>query len=621
MSAAGTFIICKKVKRLLIQASKALVVLLLSGCTTLCKEQAGESSWTIGSITFNGNTALSRSALLDRMRSRAPSILCEYRFDRSVVFDDLDSLRRAYEDLGYYRARIGVGSIVRDDFCKSVAIEIDIDEGERTLVRSVSIEGAVVVDDSVLLGNVEIGEGDALIDSIIEQDALRLERALAERGLTAADVTPLRRLDPNFDGAAVTFFVEEGPKVIVGEIIISDLGGLRRGVVLRELTFSEGDTLTLGKLRSSRRRLLRTGLFTGVAVEVQDTSLYPRPGAVRRLPVYVDLLRQDDFGYRISAGFDPFGLFVFSGATRYQNLFGLGHRIELSVKASSIIRGAELSYGTQRFPVLPVRATITGFAEQRDEETYKGFFGGGNIGVNAGIGPYAGYRIWWGGERSESVETPPGSVADEDVEEETTLSIGGMITLDSRKSIVPPVFGLMARLQTELAGLGGMGTTQYLRLWFDVRGYVPVPQLVADLFAGVNFAYVTDYGRDEGGVPPQVLLAIGQGPVRSVRGYERDELGPRNIRGEVIGAEAALVITVVEMRIRLYKQLYGAAFVDAGNAWREIEDFDLEELRWTTGPGFRLVVSDALFAIDYGFKLGEDGDGRVELTVDVPLRF
>jgi outer membrane protein assembly factor BamA len=96
--------------------------------------------------------------------------------------------------------------------------------------------------------------------------------------------------------------------------------------------------------------------------------------------------------------------------------------------------------------------------------------------------------------------------------------------------------------------LGGRGTTHFFSVWLDLRGYLPIPRLPADVLSGINVAYVTDYGDGRGGIPPQELLAVGQGVVRSVRGFDRDELGPRTRAGEVIGARVAVVMTVVEVR-------------------------------------------------------------------------
>jgi outer membrane protein assembly factor BamA len=70
----------------------------------------------------------------------------------------------------------------------------------------------------------------------------------------------------------------------------------------------------------------------------------------------------------------------------------------------------------------------------------------------------------------------------------------------------------------------------------------------------------------------------------------------------------------------MFRRLYAAAFVDAGNAWREAEDFALDELRWSAGPGVRLALRDAVIALDYGIQLDEGGEGRVALSAGVPLR-
>lgn len=596
------------------------LVLCLGAILPAARPRGGAPAWAIEDIVFKGVSALPRQALLDRMAGTIPNPWCQHRFDRSVLLRDLEALRNLYRQHGYRNAAVSIDTLIRDSCLRVVTIVVDVREGNPTVVSLVSVSGNQVFADQELLPRVRARPGTKFVDSVLKRDADRLEHYMARRGHVMADVTAIRTLSAREDSAAVTFLVAEGPRVVAGDIGVRGLDGIRRGVVMRELTFGTGDTITAMKLRASRRRLMATGLFRDVSIEPEDTTVSPPPGAARQLPVQVYLQKADMFRYGVSGGFAPYEGFTLTGKVRYLNLFGLGHSIGGSAYTSTIARSANLSYRIPSLPFVPVNVALSGYASQRDEETYEGFFWGGRFSLGSVIGPDASYRLWYRAEGVGRIESPQAPGIEPPRSNESTLGFGADFNLDRRTGLEPPVLGGLAQAQVELAGLGGMGTNRFLRLWLTMRSYLPVFSLPVDIVSGVNFAYITDYGSGSEALPPQELFAIAQGPVRAVRGYDRDEIGPRNEQGKTIGGGAALVLTVAEVRFRLYRRVHGAVFADVGNVWRDIADMDLRELNWGAGPGARFAFPFALVGIDYGFRLDGSGDGRVHLTADVPLR-
>ncbi|MBD3241584.1 MAG: BamA/TamA family outer membrane protein [Chitinivibrionales bacterium] len=581
---------------------------------------ADNTSWTVDDIRFDGNETLSREQLLAVMVTEPRELWTSHPFERELLNKDLNALRRLYREYGFPNPRVSVAAIYRDLEEHSVDIVVRIREGPRTVIGSVAYQWNELVTDEQLAEVAESEAGDPFVIDELQADAQALEQYLAERGLLMADVGVLHTLTDDRDTALVTFLVEEGPLVVAGDIDIRELDAVKRGVVLRELTFEPGDTLTLDDLRESQRRLAATGLFENIILDIEDTTGLVEPGAVRVLPVTIRLDERDMFRYYLSASFAPFDLLRLTGAVRYVDLFRLGHSIGLTGHVSATLLSAELTYTTQVLPWAPVWVSMSGFILRRDEETFEGVFGGGRLAFNAQPGPFASYWLRFEGEWTATVDAPESETVLPETENESTFKTALGFSYDQRAARVFPILGARAKGQTEIAGAGGIGTNRFLRLWADLRGYAPLFGLPIGLVSGINGGLITDFIPDSERLPAQELFGIAEGPIREVRGYDRDEIGPTNDMGQVVGGRAALVFTVLEIRIPLYKEYVQAVvFSDAGQVWRDPDDVDLEELQWSIGPGLRINIAGTLIGVDYGFQLGEDGEGRLHFSAESQL--
>ena len=96
----------------------------------------------------------------------------------------------------------------------------------------------------------------------------------------------------------------------------------------------------------------------------------------------------------------------------------------------------------------------------------------------------------------------------------------------------------------------------------------------------------------------------------SVRGYSEQLLGPPksfNKNGKIDEADGGklLILANIEARIPLFWLLVGEVFVDAGNVWEGVSDFDPLEIRYTTGLGIALITPLGPVRVDYGYKLNK----------------
>jgi outer membrane protein insertion porin family len=102
----------------------------------------------------------------------------------------------------------------------------------------------------------------------------------------------------------------------------------------------------------------------------------------------------------------------------------------------------------------------------------------------------------------------------------------------------------------------------------------------------------------------------------TVRGFPRDELGPVE-NGVAIGGEGMLVLNQ-ELRFPLRGALRGTLFYDAGNVWRELGEFALDDMRHVLGVGIRYETPIGPLRVEYGHKLDrEPGESAGELFFSI----
>jgi len=93
------------------------------------------------------------------------------------------------------------------------------------------------------------------------------------------------------------------------------------------------------------------------------------------------------------------------------------------------------------------------------------------------------------------------------------------------------------------------------------------------------------------------------GGVTSVRGFEKDFLGPIDpISGKPTGGEALFLINT-EARLPLSDRLTGIWFLDGGNVFERPSDFDPFDLRFATGPGLAIGTPVGPLQFFFGWKL------------------
>jgi translocation and assembly module TamA len=304
-------------------------------------------------------------------------------------------------------------------------------------------------------------------------------------------------------------------------------------------------------------------------------------------------------------------------------VFGLGHRVALQGALSSIEQDAGLIYSFPWMLSLPLETEFTGFYRRHDTlffpvpMGYSGEFIGFGVGVGhtnvRGVSYEARFR--YENVLSLSASSPedlPATIPAKD-----TRSIGLAMTYDRRSGITVPTRGYHGMVSTELAGIFGASSNQFVKVLIGGGGYFDIRKTVV-VGSGLRAGWVGPYGAAQG-VPPQEKFFAG-GP-RSVRGYGYHQLVIDDA-GNPRGGTVLVTAHVVEVRFPLPWWLYGAVFFDAGYVWSDFDAVAFKDLRYGAGPGLRVDTPIGLIRLDLGIKLRRrEDESRVEFYLDVGEAF
>jgi len=224
-------------------------------------------------ITFAGNEAFSDGDLQSAILTQAtrcrtflfvfPLPLCpltdwgvahirEYLDDSELPLDLL-RLKLYYRQRGYRVAMVDT-TVVREG--AKVRIQFDVQEGEPTRIRALSVVGGeTFLDSAQIRKDLRLAVGDPLDLVALSEGERRLAERLRKEGYVHAQVLREYFIPSKTSEADVTLRVEPGPRVRVGDVRVVGSGEVGDDVVVELLRFRSGDWFREDRIVESQRSL------------------------------------------------------------------------------------------------------------------------------------------------------------------------------------------------------------------------------------------------------------------------------------------------------------------------------------------------------------------------------
>lgn len=598
-------------------------------------------------IDVNGNRAFPIEELQPLFALAPGDLFIESRLDATV-----NALRQRYLANGF--AWVDIKSAANEVNPERpgeglVRPAIVIVEGPRALVGEVNVTGAEQVPREALERVVQLRTGTAFYRPQLaaDHDAVMLE--YANRGFTSAVVTVTPVESPDRTRVDVTFDIREGPQTRVGHVIVVGNTRTDERIIRRELLLEPGKPLGLHDIIESRRRLGALGLFRRVNISPLEQS----SPTDRDVLVTVEESAATTIGYgggleiarRLRAGgpggeaeerleLAPRGFFEIGR----RNLGGKNRSVNLYTRVSLRPRDAPddpeedgTGFGFSEYRLIgsyrEPRAfgwaadfTLTGVAEQGVRTTFNFARKGATAELLRRLTSRVrtSYRYSFATTRTfdERLSEEDQARIDKLFPQVRLSAVSGAVTRDTRDDLAEPGRGTFLSGEASVAARGLGGQVGFVKTYLQSHWFLRLPGERRIVFAtraalglADGFPRATQELDAEGNpVVVEDLPASERffaGGDTTIRGFALDTVGAPNTisaRGFPRGGNAVLVMNA-ELRVPVWGDIGAALFVDGGNVFERVSQFDVGELRGSLGFGVRYRSPIGPVRLDLGFKM------------------
>lgn len=534
---------------------------------------------------------------------------------------DRDALETFYRLEGFAQARIGQARVMPAGD-GTIDVVFPIDEGPRTLVTQLEIEGAEEFAPGAL-PELQLAVGEPLNPLELNSDLIALRTHYADAGYPEVQVTPSVDVSEDRTAATVRYRISEGPKVTFDEVVVTGNDYTDRSVILRKAGIREGEPFSFREILAAQRELQRLAIFqrievtpqrAGTATSERDVTIEVEEG--KALSVSGAIGYSTDEGARGAA------------SIAHRNLFGTARYLGLDARYSELKNRYVLTYRepfTFGFNV-PTQVSIFRNEEQRSTALITGL--GTFIEASRVVREQTRWSLRYD-YRRVTVECENGECPDLR-REDTPIQISSVTPTffwDRRDDPLNPHSGFFASSSLEYAFPLFSAKTSFLKTFTQGAWYRPFGR--STLAVSGRIGLIEQLSRAPDGVDADEAALYDvpfsekffAGGETSHRAYELETLGvfceadpyspcdDATLRLDRDGNDIiplggnGLGIINVEYRFPLFGSLFGGVFADIGNVWRDIDAIDLGEVRYGVGAGLRYVTPVGPVRLDFGYKL------------------
>ncbi|MCB1522376.1 MAG: outer membrane protein assembly factor BamA [Hyphomicrobiaceae bacterium] len=535
-------------------------------------------------INFVGNYAFSDSQLRDIITTTEAGwfdfIKGTAVYDPDRLNLDREMLRQYYLKNGYADARIVSANAELDRDGSGFYITFAVEEGDVYHFGGVTIESSLAqVDANAFYGEILTTPGSVYNGANIDKTVEKITLAIAEQGYAFARVRP--RAMPDFQSRtiALTYLVDEGPRIYIDRINVLGNTRTKDHVIRREFRLAEGDAFNPLLVDRAKKRLEGLGLFKSVKINRSPGS------GPDRVSLDVVVEEQSTGELSFGAGYSTSEGVIGDVSISERNLLGNGQFLRLRLSGSLERLQVELSFTEPRFLDMNLSAGFDIFHKELDQTSTSGFKSrktGATLRLAYPLAENLWMQNYYTFSRDEIFDVSPNaSLAIKDACGDTVLLpntptdcqaevfytslVGTSVTYDRRNHPKNPTSGYYLTGSVDFAGLGG--DAQYVRLSAEGRAYYPITEKITFVARAVG-GHIEGWGSDD----VRILDLFFRGG-ETIRGFDRSGFGPRDLTAlgtrDAIGGKTYWAATAeVRFPLPLIPDdigMSGAVFADAGS--------------------------------------------------------
>ncbi len=608
-------------------------------------------------VNLIGTETFGNEDILDTWESRESSWLSWYRRDdqysKEKLSGDMEKLNSWYLDRGYVDFSIDSTQVSISPDKRDMYLTASVTEGEKYTISEIKVTGDTILPQEQVERLVIPKEGDTFSRVLLEVTSDAITNTLSNIGYAFARVNPIPTSNRADRTVAINLQVVPGPRVNVRRITFKGNTRTSDEVLRREMRQFENAWYSQAAIDRSKIRLQRLGYFE--AVDVQTPAV---PGSPDLVDVVFDVKETTSGSFVFGLGYSQLAGMTTSIQLSQNNFLGGGNRVSVEAQRSDYLQRYAFSYVN---PFFTDEGLSLGYNLWWRELDYSDFntaqYNSTNAAAQTVLGlpitEYSSVSLLFGID-SNQIQTYGGYTPQRIID---YIDAIGQRTFhawrselgwarDTRNDYFMPTRGTYQRvgLETTLPG----STAEYYKINYEFSRYWQLsPAFV--LRTGLDLGYGDSYGSDISrnicwtlpttanpnpgasdpctpGSPDYVRTVTANGlpfyenfyagGTRSVRGFRDNTLGPRSeviagYRGQALGGSLKTVGQIEMVFPKLFdsKAARVSAFVDFGNVYDGVDDFDAGELRASAGVALLWRAPVGPISISYAMPFKKkDGD-------------
>lgn len=554
----------------------------------------------VGSIEFFGNEHYSSAKLHQLMGTKENRFYKESRFYNDVLIRDLKDIIDFYYLHGFQKAGLEDLRIEWSDDSSMVDLKIYLNEGRPVIVDSISLTGVEKLPLQKVRKNLYFKTGDRLDLEVLEASSDAITGYYARQGYL--DVRVLSRTDKNDSTANVAFEIYEGNEHYYHGIEVSGNARTKTWIIEKALRLKEGDEITLGNIEAFQRRLIKQGLYSSVKV---STDHFESDSLVN---IIVDVVEKEPGEFSFGGGFGSEERARTAALLSYINLAGRAAALSIEGKLSKLDRSTALKHYAPYIlrSGLHVRA-LTSYSRQIepnfDREKIEA---AASIGYNFSewIRLACSYKF-----RRTTLSNLPLDL--QDIYGGELFNLYGLeLAADFRDNQIYTRRGIYGAVNGAISNPKGFGKADFLRGGFDFRAY---RDFLSKVVAAVQIKSGSLLKLDLESIPLEERFFLGG--TNSLRGYDRNSLGPRTSLGTPQGGNFYYFIRS-EIRADVYLPVFIKIFIDNGALYKSLSAARIDGTSTSAGLGIGALWGVWSARLEYAWRLEDTvKPGRIHFQV------
>lgn len=294
-------------------------------------------------IKIVGNQHFSDSDIKDAMNIKETSwvniISKSDRYAKEKLAASLENVTAMYQNAGYVNFAVNDAILNISPEKDKVFIELSVTEGERYKFGQVNFLGNPNMDEAKLRKEVTVKSGTQYSQRQITESVQNLSSLYGNDGYYFAQIRPVPHINEDSKTVDMDFFIDPARPVYVRRINFSGNTKTQDVVLRREMRQLEGALASNEKIDLSRIRLMRTGFFKTVNVDVK-----PVPNTPDQVDINVAVEEQPSGNSTIAAGYSQSGGLTFQAGLSQSNFLGTGNKVDLQFSRSETLDSYRVGY-------------------------------------------------------------------------------------------------------------------------------------------------------------------------------------------------------------------------------------------------------------------------------------